>query len=91
MTPNPWTIRVWSPDGRDRWSPGWKTVRAKARTRLGATTVANRSSRRYGGMRHPDVGPRYGTIWATSPEGVDYTLQGGVLVPIDRSFWEVIK
>jgi hypothetical protein len=42
-------------------------------------------------MRHPDVGPRYGTIWATSPEGVDYTLQGGVLVPIDRSFWEVIK
>ena len=59
----------------EQWVPGacygeWK-VRGKATTWAGAARIARREydPEGWGGFRHPDGGPKYGTLRATDESG----------------------
>jgi len=54
-------IQQWLLDSHDR--PGWRTI-GSATTPRGAERIAKRAEQGYGGLRHPDGGPRYGTVSA---------------------------
>jgi len=63
-----WTVEVWRLDEKNR--SGWHAV-GTATTEDGLDRVGRRAwdPKRWGGFRHPDVGPRYGSLRAVADDG----------------------